>query len=85
MDRPEWWDWELAYTEHVEARLLERGVSDIELRTMLDRALELVPGSRAGRWLVRTRHASRPWVVVVEPDPDERLLYVVTVHPKDKP
>lgn len=57
----------------------------LKLRTMLDRALELVPGSRAGRWLVQTRHANRPWVVVVEPDPDERLLYVVTVHPQDKP
>lgn len=84
MDKPEWWDWELAYTEHVEARMAERDVSDVELRTMLDEASSLEPGSRANRWVVHTRLVGQPWVVVVEPDEDERLLYVVTVHPKDR-
>jgi len=84
MDRPDWWDWELAYTEHVEGRLLERGVSDVDLRTMLQDATSIRPASRPGRWIVQTRYAARPWVVVIEPDQDEHVLYVVTTYAKDR-
>jgi hypothetical protein len=56
----------------------ERGFSELELRTMLARATELAPSRRAGRWRVRTRHMRRSWVVVVEPDPIDQILYVVT-------
>jgi len=83
MDRPEWWEWELAYTEHVEARMLERGVSEVDLRTMFQAATSVAPGSRRGRWTIQGRLAGRPWVIVVEPELDEHRLYVVTVHPKD--
>jgi len=85
MDRPEWWDWELAYTEHVEARMLERGVSEVELRTMFEDASSFEQATRPGRYTVHARLAGRPWTIVVEPEPDERRLYVVTVHPKDSP
>jgi hypothetical protein len=30
--------------------------------------------------MIDTTHAGRPWVVIVEPDPAERLLVVVTVY-----
>ena len=38
MNWPSWWEWELGFTAHVEARMEERGFSEIELRTMLDDA-----------------------------------------------
>jgi Domain of unknown function (DUF4258) len=85
MDRPDWWSWDLAFTEHVEGRMAERGLSDVGLRTMLEDATSLIQRGRRGRWTVQTRYEDRPWVVVVEPDWDERLLYVVTVYPKDRP
>jgi hypothetical protein len=84
MDRPDWWEWDLAYTEHVEGRMLERGVSEVDLRTMLEGAVSIQQGRRPDRWSVQTRHLGQPWVVVVEPDRDEQLLYVVTVHPKER-
>lgn len=81
MERPEWWDWPLAFTAHVELRMEERGFSEVELRSMLEAAKELVPSKRPGRWLVRTRHASQAWVVVLEPDAEDGIVMVVTAYP----
>ncbi len=81
MERPDWWDWPLAFTAHVELRMEERGFSEVDLRGMLENATELLPSKRPGRWLVRTRHAGQRWVVVVEPDADDRIVMVVTAYP----
>ena len=32
------------------------------------------------RFMIETTHRGRPWIVIVEPDPDERLLVIVTVY-----
>ena len=74
MNWPSWWEWELGFTAHVEARMEERGFSEIELRTMLDDASKLVPARRSGRWIIHTRHERHPWLVVVEPDLDDKIL-----------
>jgi hypothetical protein len=63
----------------------ERGISDVDLRTMLQNVSSLSPGRRPGRWQAATRHAGAPWVVVLEPDLQEHLLFVVTVYPKVEP
>ena len=83
MELPAWWNWELVYTEHVESRMEERGVSDVDLRTMLENALSIQPG-RPGRWQVDARHADRRWAIVLEPDFEDRLVFVVTVYPRDE-
>lgn len=83
MERPEWWNWDLAFTSHIESRMEERGFSEVELRAMLENATELFPATRPGRWLVRTRHAGRPWVVVLEPDEADKLLFVVTAYERE--
>jgi hypothetical protein len=82
MELPEWWNWELAYTEHVESRMDERGVSDVDLRTMLQSPISVQPG-RPGRWQVEARHAEQRWTVVLEPDFDDRVVFVVTVYQRD--
>jgi hypothetical protein len=82
-DRPAWWDWELAFTSHVDERMLERGFSELELRAMLDDAGELAPSRRSGRWYVRTRHRGQAWVVVIEPDEETRTLVIVTAYARD--
>ena len=61
----------------------ERRFSEIELRTMLDDASKLVPARRPGRWLIHTRHEGHPWLVVVEPDLDDKILMVVTAYPAE--
>jgi hypothetical protein len=83
MELPEWWDWDLAYTEHVESRMEERGVSDVDLRMMLQGSSSIQPG-RPGRWQVEARHAGRRWTIVLEPDLEDRLVFVVTVYQRDE-
>jgi hypothetical protein len=62
-----------------------RSISEVDLRTMLEDASSLSASTRPGRWEVATRHGGTPWVIVLEPDPDERLLFVVTVYPGFEP
>ncbi len=58
----------------------ERGFSEVELRAMLDDAVDITPASRLNRWIVQTRHRGRPWTVVLEPDLDEEVIFVVTAY-----
>ena len=41
-------------------------------------------GSRppTGR-VIHTRHAGQRWRVVVEPDPDDKILMIVTAYPEE--
>ena len=38
---------------------------------------EVVPG----RWVIVTRQRRRRWEVIVEPDPHETILVVITAYP----
>ena len=84
-DPPAWWEWPLAFTPHIESRMEERQFSEVELRTMLTDATRVVSARHPGRFLVTTRHGGAPWVVVLEPDADERLLFVVTAFSHGNP
>jgi len=77
---PEWWEWELAFTGHVELRMEQRGITEVELRSMLQRARGYRPSVVEGRFMIETNHEGRPWVVIVEPDHDERRLVIVTAY-----
>ena len=59
----------------------DRGFNEVDLRTMLEQALNYQRNVVVGRWVVETRHAGRMWVVVVEPDGASNLLVVVTAFP----
>jgi len=58
----------------------QRGVTEVEVRAMLERATRFEPNVVDGRFMIHVRHSQDPWVVIVEPDSDERLLVVVTVY-----
>jgi hypothetical protein len=77
---PEWWRWELTFTSHAELRMEQRGVTDVEVRAMLERATRFEPSVVEGKFMIHARHAECPWVVIVEPDADVNLLVVVTVY-----
>ena len=81
---PEWWDWELVFSGHAERRMEERGVSEVEVRTMLKRRTSVEAKAAEGRFTVRASHKSSSWVVIVEPDLDATMLVVVTVY-EDQP
>jgi hypothetical protein len=75
---PEWWNWDLSFTGHAEMRMEQRGVSEVEVRAMLDKATAFVPSvveadSRS------TLNLQQPCLVIVEPDAAAKLLVVVTV------
>lgn len=77
---PEWWEWELELTPHLERRMEERDFTEIDLRAMLERAESYRPDVVEDRWVIETRHRQQNWEVIVEPDPVERLLVVVTAY-----
>ena len=59
----------------------DRRFTEVDLRRMLEKAVDLRRDIVEGRWIIRTRHQRRHWEVVVEPDFAERLLIVITAYP----
>jgi len=47
---------------------------------MLERATGFEASVVEGSFIVHTQRGQSPWVVIVEPDADARLLVVVTVY-----
>jgi hypothetical protein len=77
---PEWWNWDLSFTSHTELRMEQRGVTEVDVRAMLEKATGFEPNVVEGRFMIHVRHRQRPWIVIVEPDADAKLLVVVTVY-----
>jgi hypothetical protein len=77
---PEWWNWTLSFTSHAELRMEQRGVTEVEVRAMLERATGFEASVVEGRFMIQTRRGEGPWIVIVEPDADASLLVVVTVY-----
>jgi len=59
----------------------DRRFSEPDLREMLDRATDYRENHEPGRYAIETTHAGCAWEVIVEPDPVEKLLIVVTAYP----
>ena len=81
---PAWWNWELSFTPHAELRMEQRGVTEVDVRAMLERAARYEPSVVEGRFMIQAVHKNRPWIVIVEPDVDSKLLVVVTPYEVSK-
>lgn len=57
----------------------QRGVTEVDVRAMLERATGF-EASVEGRFMIQTQRRQGPWVVIVEPDAEARLLVVVAVY-----
>jgi len=77
---PEWWNYELSFNSHAELRMEQRSVTEVQVRAMLERATGFEPSVVEGRFMIHVRPQPRPWIVIVEPDIDAKLLVVVTVY-----
>jgi hypothetical protein len=77
---PEWWFWELSFTGHAELRMEQRGVTEVDVRAMLEHATRYEASVVEGRFMIHAVHKQRPWIVIVEPDVDAKLLVVVTPY-----
>jgi hypothetical protein len=62
----------------------EREFSEVELRGMIADIVDLTPARRPGRFVGSTRLRSRPWVVILEPDMEDRVVFVVTAYARDQ-
>ena len=77
---PSWWSWELSFTPHAELRMEQRGVTEVDVRAMLERATAFEPSVVEGRFMIQSVKSNRRWIVIVEPDNDASLLVVVTAY-----
>jgi hypothetical protein len=77
---PEWWNWDLSFTGHAELRMEQRGVTEAEVRAMLERATGFEASVAEGRFMIETGRGQSSWTVIVEPDAEARVLVVVTVY-----
>ena len=78
---PEWWDWELELSPHLLKRMLDRSLSELDLRTMLEHCRGYRPDIVEGRWVIVTSHRRKTWEVIVEPDLEAKRLVVITAYP----
>ncbi len=82
---PAWWSWEIELSPHLLKRMVDRRFSEVDLRSMMTSATDLREDEDPGRWVVETSRESRPWEVIVEPDPANELLVVITAYPVEMP
>ncbi len=64
---PEWWLWELELSPHLLKRMVDRRFNEVDLRLMLNDALDYHPDIETGRWVIRSSLDKRIWEIVVEP------------------
>jgi hypothetical protein len=80
VEYPEWWDWELLFTDHTKLRLEQRDLTELEVRAMLERANKYRPDPIDWRFQIPARHRRQPWIVVVEPNEMLKKLVIITVY-----
>ena len=77
---PNWWNYGLVFSPHAIERMEERGVSEIDVRAMLDDATEFRESSAPSRFFVVTSYRSDDWEIIVKPDDLEQELIIVTLY-----
>jgi hypothetical protein len=77
---PDWWNFDLELSPHVEERMIDRGFSEVDLRLMVEAAGHVRPAATNGRWIVETFHDGGSWEVIVEPDERDRVIVVITAY-----
>jgi hypothetical protein len=78
---PDWWNWEIELTPHVEKRMIQRSFNEIDLRKMLSHASGFSPDSEHGRYVIGCKRSKADWEVIVESDFEEHLIVVITAYP----
>ena len=61
--------------------MVDRRFTEVELRRMLEHAVDYSPDVVEGRWRIATRHGRKQWEVIVEPDSVRKLLVIITAYP----
>jgi hypothetical protein len=64
--------------------MLDRRLTELDVRNMLHRARTYRRDVVPGRWVIVTSHRRKPWEVIVEPDAAAALLVVITAYPHEE-
>jgi hypothetical protein len=80
---PRWWAFELRFSDHAKKRIADRGISELEVRTILVGPVRIAPDPQPGRIRVTGSISGTEWTIVLEPDLDQSQLIVVTVFRND--
>jgi hypothetical protein len=65
---------------HLLKRMIDRRFNEPELRLMLEQATGYHADIDPGRWVIESIHHRGPWEVIVEPDPANQRLIVITAY-----
>ena len=57
---PVWWHWELSFTPHAELRMEQRGVTEGDVRAMLERATTFEPCVVEARFMIHVARNNGP-------------------------
>ena len=57
---PERWNWDLSFTSHAELRMEQRGVTEVDVRAMLEKATGVEPNVVEGRFMIHVGHLHHP-------------------------
>jgi len=79
--RPEWWSWEVELSPHLLKRMIDRRFNEVDLRLMFERASGYRIDVQPGRWVIETGLEGRRWEIIVEPEPADRILIVISAYP----
>jgi hypothetical protein len=70
----------LVLSDHVQEQIGERGITEVELRRMLEHARRYRRSRHAGVFLVPGRLWGQSWEFVIQPEPTQRRAVVVTAY-----
>jgi len=77
---PDWWNFELELSPHVEERMIDRGFSEVDLRLMIETTGAIRRGGAKRPMDLGTAHDGDAWEVVVEPDERDQVIVVITAY-----
>lgn len=77
---PDWWEWELQISAHMQKRFLKRDFTEMDLRRMMEHTRNFREDRKDGRFIIDTRFRQKAWAVIVEPLHDEVKLEVITAY-----
>ena len=64
--------------------MVDRGFSEVDLRTMLEDARSIERDVVDGRFAILSNYDGEPWKIILEPDDRLHHLVVVTAYPVEE-
>jgi len=77
--KPPWSSWSVGFAEHALEQAINRGLTELDVRHILEHTRRYWRSRHRGRWLVSSSLHGVPWIIVVQPSAEQLRFTVVTV------